>query len=226
MCGRYANHVGAMHGWTDILTDWPSDAQLGFNLAPTQMIPAFTAVGSAAMRWGLIPEWVDQANTSFSTFNARLSTVAEKPAFRHAWQTSQRCLIPALGYYEWRQENGQKQAYFVKRTDGQPTVFAGLYEPPRNKHIPWSCTVLTRPAEGILAELHHSMPVSLLPEHGRIWMSGSSDIALQSAWRDFADEFSFYPVSHLVNSTANQGPDLIKPVENDKKSNIQQGFDF
>lgn len=226
MCGRYANHVGAMHDWTDILTDWPSEGQLGFNLAPTQMIPAFTAIGSAAMRWGLLPDWVDQANTSFSTFNARLATVAEKPAFRHAWQNSQRCLIPALGYYEWRQENGQKQAYFVQRTDGHPTVFAGLYEPARNENIPWSCTVLTRPAEGELAQLHHSMPVSLLPEHGPTWLSGDVEVAEQSAWRNLASEFSYYPVSHLVNSTVNQGPGLIEPITKQAASNEQQNFDF
>jgi putative SOS response-associated peptidase YedK len=197
MCGRYANHVGAMHGWTDILSEWPTDAQLGFNLAPTQMIPAFTAVGSAAMRWGLIPDWVGQATTSFSTFNARLATVAEKPAFKHAWQTAQRCLIPALGYYEWRQQHGKKQAYFVRRSDGHPTIFAGLYEPARNQDIPWSCTILTRPAEDVLAELHHSMPVSLLPEHGQTWLSGGISPASLAFIRLVS--WSIVPLTRAVN---------------------------
>lgn len=226
MCGRYANHVGAMHDWTDILCEWPSDAQLGFNLAPTQMIPVFTAIGSAAMRWGLIPNWVQESNTEFSTFNARLNTVDQKPAFKHAWQTAQRCLIPALGYFEWRSEHQQKQAYFVHRRDGQPMAFGGLYEPARAHDIPWSCTILTRPAEGHLTELHHSMPVSILPQHGKAWLTSEPEQAQDIAWRDFASEFSYHPVSSAVNSTANQGPHLIEPVELSPPTYQQHGFDF
>ena len=212
-----------MHGWTDILTDWPTDAQLGFNIAPTQMIPAFLSNGGQAMRWGLIPNWLDKPNSKYSTFNARLATVGEKPTFRHAWQTGQRCLVPALGYYEWRVEEGGKQAYFVCRNDQHPLVFAGLYEPARDS-VPASCTILTRPAEGMLEPLHHAMPVMLNPEHALTWFEGDSQEAEQVAWREYADEFKYYPVSNAVNRVANQGGQLIEPQINIRQP--QQGFDF
>lgn len=223
MCGRYANHVGAMHDWTDILTDWPNDAQLGFNIAPTQMIPAFLANGGQAMRWGLIPTWLDQPSAKYSTFNARLVTAAEKPTFRHAWESGQRCLIPALGYYEWRMEDGRKQAYFVSRLDEQPLVFAGLYEPAR-ENVTASCTVLTRPAEGQLEPLHHAMPVMLNPEHATTWFEGNKEEAEQIAWREYGEEFRYYPVSNEVNRVANQGPQLIEPQLQIREP--QQGFNF
>lgn len=223
MCGRYANHVGAMHGWTDILTDWPSDAQVGYNIAPTQMIPAFLADGGQAMRWGLIPNWLEQPSSKYSTFNARLATASEKPTFRHAWETGQRCLVPALGYYEWRTEAGRKQAYFVCREDRQPLVFAGLYEPTR-ANVPSSCTVLTRPAEGNLEPLHHAMPVMLNPDHAQTWFHGSVQDAEQIAWRDYGEEFTYYPVSNAVNRVANQGAQLIEPQLTIREP--QQGFDF
>lgn len=223
MCGRYANHVGAMHDWTDILTDWPNDAQLGFNIAPTQMIPAFVESGGQAMRWGLIPNWLDEPSSKFSTFNARLATAAEKPTFRHAWESGQRCLIPALGYYEWRTEEGRKQAYFVSRNDQTPLVFAGLCEPSRG-NVTASCTVLTRPAEGQLEQLHHAMPVILKPEHAEVWFQGSTQEAEQVAWREYGEEFKYYPVSNEVNRVANQGSQLITPQVQIREP--QQGFDF
>lgn len=223
MCGRYANHVGAMHGWTDILTDWPTDAKLGFNIAPTQMIPAFLPAGGQAMRWGLIPNWLDQPSSKYSTFNARLATASEKPTFRHAWKNGQRCLIPALGYYEWRQEEDGKQAYFVHRADQHPLVFAGLYEPAREQ-VPASCTVLTRPAKGNLEPLHHAMPVMLNPEHALAWFHDSAANAEEIAWRDYGEEFSYYPISNAVNKVANQGGQLIQPRQKDDST--QHGFDF
>ena len=223
MCGRYANHVGAMHGWTDILSDWPTGVQLGFNIAPTLMIPAFSREGGQAMRWGLLPSWIKEVNSSYSTFNARLKTVAEKPAFRHAWKTDQRCMVPALGYYEWSSNEGIKQPYFVTRRDGAPIVFAGLFEP-AHQQFPASCTVLTRPSEGPLEPLHHAMPVMINPDHAEAWMYGEKQQALDVAWRTYEDEYQYYPVSTEVNKVANQGSQLIEPVQVQKDN--QQGFDF
>ena len=223
MCGRYANHVGAMHGWTDILSDWPCGVQLGFNIAPTLLIPSFTVNGGEAMRWGLLPSWVQQVNSSYSTFNARLKTVAEKPAFRHAWKTRQRCMIPALGYYEWCNTEGGKQPYFVRRRDGSPIVFAGLYEP-AHRSFPSSCTVLTRPSEGALEPLYHAMPVMINPQHAERWMYGDYQDALDVAWRTYEDEYEYYPVSTEVNKVANQGEHLMEPIKSKKQA--QQGFDF
>ena len=223
MCGRYANHVGAMHGWSDILTDWPQGVQLGFNIAPTLMIPAFTRAGGEAMRWGLLPSWIKEVNSSFSTFNARLKTVSEKPAFRHAWKANQRCMIPAVGYYEWQTNEGKKQPYFVSRKDQSPIVFAGLYEPQR-QGFPASCTVLTRPSEGPLEPLHHAMPVMINPEHAEAWMEGTYEDAKEVAWRPYEDDYQFYPVSSEVNKVANQGEHLIEPATEEKPP--QQGFDF
>lgn len=223
MCGRYANHVGAMYGWTDILTDWPTETQLGFNLAPTQMIPAFLPYGGTAMRWGLIPSWLEQTSTGFSTFNARLDSVAEKPAFRHAWANSQRCLIPALGYYEWQMNENSKQPYFVCPVGTGPLVFAGIYEP-SNDNNPASCSILTRPSQGTLKPLHKSMPVMLNPEHAECWFYGTEQDAMTIAWRDYTEEFRFYAVSKRVNNVKNQGEDLVRPYVIEEK--VQRGFDF
>jgi putative SOS response-associated peptidase YedK len=53
--------------------------------------------------------------------------VETKPFFRDVFKRS-RCLIPASGYYEWKNEAGDEQPYYFTRTDGEPMAFAGLWD--------------------------------------------------------------------------------------------------
>jgi putative SOS response-associated peptidase YedK len=47
-----------------------------------------------------VPGWSKELKTSFSPINARAETVTQKPAFRKLL-SSRRCLVPAIGYFEW-----------------------------------------------------------------------------------------------------------------------------
>jgi putative SOS response-associated peptidase YedK len=223
MCGRYANHVEAMHGWTDILKDWPAEITPNYNIAPTQWVAAFTPQGGMPMRWGLIPPWTNEAG-GYATFNARLDTVATKPSFKGAWAQSRRCLIPALGYYEWREEEGVKQAYLVKRCDDNVLVFGGLYEPGNNDKKPFSCTILTRPATGYLLDLHRVTPVFIQPEQAQDWLTGDLSRAQEIAHQPYADDYEYFPVDNQVNKVSNNGPQLIKKIVIQPRP--QQSFGF
>jgi len=65
--------------------------------------------------------------------NCKSETAREKPFFKNAWLHC-RCLIPADGFYEWKQEGTRKQPYrFVLRAD-EPFWFAGLWKPATKKH--------------------------------------------------------------------------------------------
>ncbi len=213
MCGRFANHLTSLQGWETLLTEWPETAETGFNIPPSQAIPAFTRTGGLAMRWGLIPHWSQEISPKYSTFNARVETLAEKPAFRHAWSRRQRCLIPALGYYEWRTTESGKQPCFVTATDQPLIVFAGLYEPARTAALPASCTIITQPATGEMTRLHPRMPIMLDQESARHWISDTAEFS--GGWNLITGTPSlrFYAVSRKVNSPANQGAELITPVE-------------
>src|SRR5919202_221698 len=54
------------------------------------------------LRWGLVPSWAKDPSIGNRMINARMETVADKPAFRRAF-AARRCLLPADGFYEWAQ---------------------------------------------------------------------------------------------------------------------------
>jgi len=213
MCGRYSNHVKAMLDWSALLGDWPEEIPESHNIAPGQNIAGFTSSGGFAMRWGLIPSWSDDLSGKYSTFNARIETVAQKPAYRHAWRASQRCLIPALGYYEWQKSATGKQPFFIYYEDFQPLFFAGLYEPLREPDIPMSCTMLTRPAREDLIHIHPRMPVVVSLADVEPWLQGDENTAETLVTRVESLPLHGYPVSTRVNNARNEGDDLIQPLD-------------
>ena len=148
-------------------------------------------------------------------FNARGETVAEKPSFRHAYRR-RRCLIPANGFYEWRAENGRKQPYCC-HIDHSLFSMAGIWEhwqDAEGNEIK-SCAVITTDAKQEMSNIHHRMPVHIVPADYQAWLDCSSEKT------DMADElirvtspqYEYYPVSTTVNNSRHEGSDLIKALE-------------
>ena len=86
------------------------------------------------LTWGLVPFWAKDPAIGSRMINARMETVAEKPAFRRAFER-RRAILPADGYFEWyateeRTPAGKpsKQPYFIRPVDGGVLAMAGLYE--------------------------------------------------------------------------------------------------
>ena len=131
MCARYVitsppAAIRALFGY-DELPNFPPR----YNVAPTQPIPIVRLVDGrrhfALVRWGFIPAWVKDPKKFSLLVNARGESVLEKPAFRNAMRR-RRCLIPADGFYDWR-DGVPRRPYFVrqKNSDG-PMAFAGVWE--------------------------------------------------------------------------------------------------
>ena len=53
------------------------------------------------LTWGLVPSWSKDPKGGARMINARVESVADKPAFARAL-ASRRCLVPARGWYEWQ----------------------------------------------------------------------------------------------------------------------------
>src|SRR3954451_15443984 len=124
-----------------------------YNIAPTQWVPAVRldpeggGRGFLALKWGLIPPWVEEPGIGNRLINARVETVAEKPAFRSAFR-QRRCLVVADGFFEWAASGkGAKVPHYFALRDGGPFAFAGLWERWTKGDDPVeTCTLLTTQA--------------------------------------------------------------------------------
>jgi putative SOS response-associated peptidase YedK len=191
-----------------------------YNVAPTQTVVTVTDDGTRhleQMRWGLVPSWAKDPSIGSKLINARAETLAEKPAFRHALKR-RRCLIPADGFYEWAATGGgRKQPVRVTLTTGEPFAFAGLWAewtPPEGAPLR-TCTIVTCEPNELMARYHHRMPVILSPEAEARWLDPRVEdpaVLLPLLVPYPADVMTAYPVSPLVNSPANEGPQLALPL--------------
>jgi putative SOS response-associated peptidase YedK len=181
------------------------------------------------LRWGLVPFWAKDPAIGSKMINARMETVDQKPAFRRAF-AKRRCLVPADGYFEWYPTEQHtlagkpvKQPFFIHPTDGSVLAMAGLYEiwrdPTREDDDPqrfrWTCTVLTTSAEDSLGHIHDRMPLLVEPARYADWLdpSRSDPDDLRSLLMPAAPgRLEAYPVSTLVNSVRNNGPELLDPL--------------
>ena len=211
MCGRFASALKPSDAWLELIQEWSDELFNRYNVSPTSQIGAFVEGRCYAMRWGLVPSWSKEISNRYATFNARIESIESKPAFRNAWRRNQKCLIPALGYYEWQNESGGKQPYFVTSKKEGLLVFAGLWDECQFDDASLkSCTIITTESEQQLKQLHQRMPVMLDVEAAKKWLSTQYDKEmLLSACRTDVD---IYKVDRRVNNSREEGEDLILPV--------------
>ena len=220
MCGRYSltADLEELAGRFEFDGDWDA-FERRYNIAPTQEV--LTVVGGEErrggyMRWGLIPHWAKDPKIGSRMINARAETVAEKPSFRNALRR-RRCLVLADGFYEWRRDGKTKTPMRIVMRSGEPFAFAGLWETwrdPEGTVIP-SCTIITTTPNDLLEPIHNRMPVILPRDIEDLWLDESVDDpgALTSVLTPYPDDvMEFYEVSSLVNSVANDGPQVIERV--------------
>jgi len=200
---------------------FPAQFAPRFNVAPTQPILAVANDGKNAADffvWGLIPSWAKDPEIGNRLINARAETLAEKPSFRGSYRY-RRCLIFADGFYEWKAQPGTKTKapYFIRLASGLPFAFAGLWgtwDSPDGSQLN-SATIITTEPNNLLATLHNRMPVILGNDTYTQWLDTAPQKpeALQPLLKPFsADQMVAHPVSTLVNSPVNDGPELIQPL--------------
>jgi putative SOS response-associated peptidase YedK len=246
MCGRYASSRRP----EDLIEEFevaenkvPEPLVPDYNVAPTKEVyavverPPRSDEGEQeseperqlrTLRWGLVPSWAKDPSIGSRMINARMETVAEKPAFRRAF-ASRRCLLPADGYFEWypttektKAGRPRKQPFFIHPRDGGSLAMAGLYEiwrdPAKGEDDPdrfwWTSTVITTAAQDELGRIHERMPLMVERERWGAWLDPrtAKESLLDLLTPAAPGRLEAYPVSTLVSNVRNNGPELLEPL--------------
>jgi len=131
------------------------------------------------LQWGLIPAWTPNKTKAeelkLMTLNARAETLLEKPSFKESFK-KRRCLIPADGFFEWREYNGKKYPYYITLKSKRTFSFAGIWDlwtdPETGEEIK-TFSLITTEANKIMEQIHNTkkrMPVILNCENEKEWM--------------------------------------------------------
>ncbi len=199
-----------------------------YNIAPTQPVPVVRLEDShdpakrqrhfVLMRWGFLPAFVKDPKDYPLVINARSETVVEKASFRNAMKR-RRCIFIADAFYEWRRrEKKASEPFLIRRKDGAPMAFAGLWETwpgPNGEEVETACVVTTH-ANGTMAAVHDRMPVILEPEDFDTWLDCEHhDVDEAAALMRPCDEdiLELWPISTRVNKVGNDDAEIQTPID-------------
>ncbi len=226
MCGRYTNTAGP-----EELNDRfrvPITGTAGthrYNVAPTEEVLAIVAPKgeqeARLLRWGLVPSWATELKGQPLMINARMETVASKPAYRRLIpKASRRALQLADGYFEWlkpEKRSEPRQPFFFQVDGGTPFAFAALWTPAKvGGEWLHSITLLTcdSASNPVASAIHDRMPVILADRDSQqAWLDPSlgADEALELCGPLPAERLSARPANPAVNGVLNvvEGPELL-----------------
>jgi putative SOS response-associated peptidase YedK len=217
MCGRYtlSAPIDELVETFDVpVPDFDLPAR--YNIAPSQLVPV-VATDRHGRRMGLL-EWglvLDRADASRRPLiNVRVESVGKRPPFRDSLER-RRCLVPADGFYEWKQEEDKKKVpHWIHPASGDLLAFAGIWDrwTDARGQARHAFAILTTAANPDVAPIHGRMPVIVAPSERDAWLDRSLDgSAALDALRSLPEgALIARPVSTRVNRTAEDDPGLIE----------------
>lgn len=179
------------------------------NVAPTEQVPAFLVESGKSLTTKLARFGINLPTTKGKKrpplLNVRTDTL-RRGSFK-SMLANRRCVIPAEGFYEWREEEGLKQPYFFARQDGKPLMFAGIwdYSDVKGEVIP-AFAILTDEPNALVAPYHDRMPVVL--DDVVPWLD--PDTSLDEIVPLPPDRFTVRPVNRAVNRVSEKSLEAIE----------------
>lgn len=186
MCGRYALHANPEVIALQFSLDSHPAFRPSYNIAPAADVLVVREKQAAVARWGLRGKFV----------NLRAETVLSK------FRQSGRCLVPASGFYEWKNEGRRKQPFYFYPRNEPLLAFGALWER-------GTFSLITTEPNAVVAKVHDRMPFVLRREDYDAWLAGDEDTLKRTPEVELIE----HPVSMAVNQAANDSPQLLEPVE-------------
>jgi putative SOS response-associated peptidase YedK len=207
------NRIRSLKEWSDIprrLAGKLINFDYNPNVAPTEQVPAFLAERGKPLltklaRFGINLTGSGSGKKRPPLLNARTDSL-RRGSFK-TMLANRRCVIPAEGFYEWREEHGGKQPYFFARKDGKPVMFAGIwdYSEVKGDTVP-SFAILTDEPNELVAPYHDRMPIVL--EDAEQWLD--VDVPLDAVEPLGPERFAVRAVNRAVNKVSEKNINAIE----------------
>ena len=112
------------------------------------------------MKWGWKRDW-----TKRLLINGRIEEASTKSLWKDAL-VKQRCIIPANGWWEWKEVDGKKTPYFHQPEGKGNIYFGAVYE---KSDTGYDYVIMTHNAVEQVKHIHHRMPVVIEPHDLQNW---------------------------------------------------------
>ena len=166
MCTRYISPEAA-----DIERLWQvgarNPARWAHDVFPNYEAPFIRSVDGGRElvvgQWGLIPWFAKERKLKYPTSNARSEELSEKASYKHPWARGQRCIIPAVMFFEPCWETGKHIPWRFSRADGDLWGLAGLWNAWTDKETgevveSYSMLTINADAHPLMSRMHRPDP--------------------------------------------------------------------
>lgn len=227
MCGRVACYLDSSTLATITKTHQLKNNQnynRSYNLAPTSFLPAVFKTKSInstdnsdtrereleAIKWGTYRK------DGTAIINARVESLNYINQYKQSIARSQTCAIIIQGYYEWKEENGIKEPYYISSSNQSYMILCGLYFYDETLEDPIKeLVIITNEAIKGLEFIHDRSPLLLNETLMEEWIS----ISNLKRYNEVLNKLKSYNnskenlnlcyriVGNLVNKLSNKGED-------------------
>ena len=106
------------------------------------------------------------------------------------------------------------QTVYVVDNNKEPIYFVGIWKYFNiNKKTQKVFSIITKPANDLLKEIHHRMPLTLtLDESVELLQNNNSNYFQNNIYSKIEEYFEFFQVSKFVNNPFNNSEECIKPT--------------
>jgi putative SOS response-associated peptidase YedK len=209
MCNRFRS----ISEWSQIPRQLYSRPRVNFefnpNVAPTETVPVLIAGNGVVLaRFGIQRQGSD-GKPRPPLLNARTDGIRRGQFRTHLEQ--KRCVIPADGFYEWRDEGG-KQPYYFARKDGKPLMLAGIWQEAKYKGDKRpALAILTEEPNELVASYHDRMPLALADDKVALWLDLCQESPLDESFLLDLKEFTVRPMDRAMNNVREKNLSAIDP---------------
>ncbi|HEX8465247.1 MAG TPA: SOS response-associated peptidase [Abditibacterium sp.] len=147
-----------------------------FDIAPGQLLGAVVEIDGERVfrgfRWGLVPSWWHESQRERQRlFAARAETLAQRPAFAAALQ-GRRALVPADGFWMWRDIEGDRVPFYFRARKGEPLWLAAIWDE-GEAGAEDRLALVSVESNRLVEPLGARMPAILRGDAARMWLNSS-----------------------------------------------------